>query len=736
MWQEAIEKAVSFLISQRQTNSSAPSVFQLASTPPAECIAGASKTSGVDWFKWLYFPDDESFHYFEILVCIEVVVGIFVALCLKLNLHYPHDSERPFNVSALQHLPPLVSPPPIRSSQEYDERRTSNLQLFESTPHQALSFLLASRESGNSLGSVLRANRSHGPDPLRRRRLPGTHSLPSNGVYVNSTRHTATQRISLPQRLVSARSGNGTRPHSTTESNYSVVSSMLCITTSQCASPSFGPISLPRSERNTSSTTQMTSLSIVGKEIYSGHAPILQDIASSEPLPDPEDIPTRRPRCKNGVFDPQVLSYDLEQESRQDAPILGGCFASDRDITPEEWSTLRAHVLALWAGKGSLTRAGNAEMEMQTRVDEWNTRFFSSRGMLLVLFAGNIAKGGSLSGFKETRIAFKTICDQEPFSEEENVVIIDSADRSEASVKPSWIRNRSRIPYALVMYDLHHTHLPLAIQDARVSQAPGCSLPCMVSKSAPTPLPNASNNVPNNAPTESYRETNVTTKHTGEMAAPISSTVPLTARANAEHIFYSLLTDRTRLCWEVDVNLALPDSGIALVDHALQPFLESIFWTMFYQENHLEPRLGSQTGRRLVKPTLSLSSALSRNVAAMLRLVDDPSSDRSNPSIYSVLYRLESENISEPCYYCYICMLQFPRSSMDDMLGHIREHLGHRPYVCNCRRCTSKTRASHFYSEKALIRHQEETRRIAVGRQDFQSGPNAYSMRKFEEVLE
>ncbi|CAG7846865.1 SubName: Full=Uncharacterized protein {ECO:0000313/EMBL:CCA75693.1} [Serendipita indica DSM 11827] len=529
------------------------------------------------------------------------------------------------------------------------------------------------------------------------------------------------RRASLPQRLNSTGSANRSLLQPSTESGHSVVSSMLYITSSQCASPSLGPMLLPE-EARTSTKGHRVKLSIVAEEFEDGLAATLQDMALSEPVPDSGIIP------REDLY--------TRTEHQQDAPMPYRRFAYDRDITPGEWSTLRDHVLALWNGEGDLTQTRNAEMETQTRVDEWNTHFFSSRCMHLVLFAGNVAKGGSLSGWKETRIKFKASNDWDLAPEEKSTVITASTDVSEAN--PSQVPSRSQsLPYALVMYDLQRSYLPRVLKDARASRSPGFLLPWMDSPPARRLLPERHYAIPSNL----YGEV----KPRGIPRSP-SSLVPSSARGNAERMFYSFAPDKTRVRWKVDLDKALPDSGVAPGDHTLWPFLQSIFLSAFYQENHLEPRLGSQTGRQLATSTFlsTYNSMLGQNALAKLRMIDNPNNDQdvwNAVSLYTVLYRSQADSALKPCYYCLVCMLQFPRSGMDDMLGHVRKHLGHQPYLCSCSTCTSEYGSSRFHSEKALIRHQEEARRMAVNRHGFESGPvtystpTTYSIPTFEEEL-
>ncbi|CAG7846867.1 SubName: Full=Uncharacterized protein {ECO:0000313/EMBL:CCA76624.1} [Serendipita indica DSM 11827] len=387
------------------------------------------------------------------------------------------------------------------------------------------------------------------------------HTVSRTSTGVTSSRD---RRSSAPRRLNSTASENRSLLQPSTESGHSLVSSMLYITTSQCASPSLGPIFPPRSDKNTS-LRHRKALYIVNEDFDSGLASLLQDMVLSEPLPEPSDIPTREPIYQNDIFDPQVLSYDLEQEHQQDAPMRYRRFAYDRDITPGEWSTLQEHVLALWNGDGGFTQARDAEMKTRTRVDEWNARFFNSRSMLLVLFAGNVAKGGSLSGWKETKIAFKITNDLGASTEEEDESITDSVDTSKHGGEPSMVPNRSRgLPYALVMYDLQRSHLPRAVQDARASRAPGFLLPRMGSPPTRKPLPKKGYSVPTNP--------------RREKTASLSSAGPSTARGNAKRIFYSLATDRARIKWEVDQDKALLDSPpLSLTAHSGRFFNASSF---------------------------------------------------------------------------------------------------------------------------------------------------------------
>ena len=148
------------------------------------------------------------------------------------------------------------------------------------------------------------------------------------------------RRASLPQRLNSTGSGNRSLLEPSTESGHSAISSMLYITSSQCASPSFGPI-VPHDEVHIDSQKPRESLPIITEEFESGLATMLRGMATSERIQGPFAVPTREPIYQNDTFEPQVLSYDLEQEQHQDAPMPYRRFAYDKDVTPKEWSILR-----------------------------------------------------------------------------------------------------------------------------------------------------------------------------------------------------------------------------------------------------------------------------------------------------------------------------------------------------------------------------------------------------------
>ena len=145
---------------------------------------------------------------------------------------------------------------------------------------------------------------------------------------------------SLLQRLNSTGSGNRSLLSllpASTESGHSDVSSMLYITSSQPASPSFGPIN-PDDEANIGFKNHKGALPMIIEEFEGGRAAIPTEVASSKRY---SVVPSRRPLYQNNKFEPQVLSYDLEQEHKQDVPMPYPRFARDRDVTLGEWSTLR-----------------------------------------------------------------------------------------------------------------------------------------------------------------------------------------------------------------------------------------------------------------------------------------------------------------------------------------------------------------------------------------------------------
>ncbi|CAG7846866.1 SubName: Full=Uncharacterized protein {ECO:0000313/EMBL:CCA76921.1} [Serendipita indica DSM 11827] len=251
---EAIDRAVSFLttplshmISPARCSSGSKSplddTFEIhlrlaSSTPPPECIVGACEASGVDWCKWRF------------------LLGGGMGLDLDVTIR--HDAVTAgFSRAA---TPSLGRVTIWQESQPETKIDADDEDLFNeiSDSQQSTSMLLYKRMDQGLAASqwlslartgsrpFMQSDSGHSPTSSILYRASSRHASPSSDPTIlrnnAQTRHAAAQPTSLPRHLALTGGRNRPRSHSVTESDYSVASPMLYITSSQCASPSFGPV--------------------------------------------------------------------------------------------------------------------------------------------------------------------------------------------------------------------------------------------------------------------------------------------------------------------------------------------------------------------------------------------------------------------------------------------------------------------------------------------------------------
>ena len=115
-------------------------------------------------------------------------------------------------------------------------------------------------------------------------------------------------------------------------------------------------------------------------------------------------------------------------------------------------------------------------------------------------------------------------------------------------------------------------------------------------------------------------------------------------------------------------------------DPALRLFLDTIFRCSFYEDDRLEPVVGTKEAEQLLAQVRSHFPEDPRfHPRHLSPAVDSEARDAQS------IFMLFTENNQ-----CLICGSQKDRTGR--ALGHVRSDLGHRPYHCNCEKCAQSAK--------------------------------------------